>query len=137
MKLVDANVFLRYLTRDDEVKAQACHRFFERLRNGAEQATTCEAVIAEIVYVLGSKAHYALTHEEISARLRPLLALRGLRLLNKRVLLHALDVFATYPALDFEDALLVAHSEGPGMDGLLSYDTDFDRVPGVQRSEPL
>jgi len=136
VKLVDANVFLRYLTRDDERKAQACRRFFERLQDGTEQATTCEAVIAELAYVLASKAHYALSHEEIAARLRPLIALRGLRMPNKRVYQRALDIYATYPALDFEDALLVAHGENDAIDGILSYDTDFDRVPDVVRTEP-
>ena len=32
MRFLDANVILRYLTRDDEAKAQACYELFQRVR---------------------------------------------------------------------------------------------------------
>ena len=137
MKFLDANVILRYLTRDDEAKAQACFALFQRVKQGEEQVLTCEAIITEVVYVLSSpRAPYRLNHEEIRARLLPILALRGLKLPQKRVYLHALDVFASSPFLDFEDALAVAHMERRGIAELLSYDRDFDRVPGFKRVEP-
>jgi len=137
MRFLDTNVILRYLTRDDEVKAQACYDLFQRLKSGAEAVLTCEAVITEVAYVLSSpRAPYRLTHEEIRARLSPVLALKGLRLPGKRVYLRALDVWAAHQFLDFEDALSVAHMEEQGIEEVLSYDTDFDRVAGIQRVEP-
>ena len=136
MRFIDTNVFLRYLTADDRPKAEACLRLFQRLKAGSEQAATCEAIITEIVYVLSSRSLYNLTHEEIGARLRPILALRGLRLPQKRLYFRALDIYASSPFLDFEDALCVAHMEQAGIKEIMSYDTDFDRVPSIQRSEP-
>lgn len=38
--------------------------------------------------------------------------------------------------LDFSDALLVATAEATGITSLLSYDTDFDALPGITRQEP-
>lgn len=38
--------------------------------------------------------------------------------------------------LDFGDALAVAHMENRGIREILSYDTDFDRIKSVQRTEP-
>src|SRR4051794_24694477 len=115
MRYLDTNIFLRYLVQPvtplDTQKQQACAVLFQRLRAGQEQATTCEAVIAEILYNLCSPRQYRLNHQDASARLRPLLALRGLKLPHKRSYLRALDVFAAYQTLDFEDALLVAHME--------------------------
>ncbi len=137
MKFLDINVILRFLTRDDEEKADACYRLFQRVQRGEEELLTCEAVVTEVVYVLSSpRAPYRLSHEEIRGRLVPILTLRGLRLPQKRVYLRALDVYASSPFLDFEDALAVAHMERQGVSEIVSYDRDFDRVAGIKRVEP-
>ncbi|HVA92472.1 MAG TPA: PIN domain-containing protein [Chloroflexota bacterium] len=136
MRFIDTNIFLRYLTKDDPVKAAACYALFQRLEQGSEQATTSETIIAEVVYVLSARSHYGLGGTEIRARLTPLLVLRGLRIAHKRTYLRALDLYATYAALDFEDALTISHMERTGITDLYSYDTDFDQVPSVIRRDP-
>lgn len=137
MRFLDTNVVLRYLTRDDEAKAEACYRLFQRVQSGEEELYTCEAIVTEVVYVLSSsRAPYRLSHEEIRSRLVPILTLRGLRLPQKRIYLQALDLYATFPFLDFEDALAAAHMERRGITKIVSYDKDFDRLPGVGRVEP-
>lgn len=136
MRFLDTNIILRYLTRDDEVKAAACFALFQRVKQGKETIVTTEAIISEAVYVLSSRAHYHLGHAEIRDRLAPILTLRGLKLPKKQVYLRALDLYASYPTLDFEDVLSVAHMQNQGMTEILSYDTDFDRPPTVRRVEP-
>ena len=137
MKFLDTNVILRFLTGDDEEKAEACFRLFQRVQRGEEELLTCEAVVIEVVYVLSSpRAGYRLSHEAIRSRLVPILTLRGLRLPQKRVYLRALDIYASCPFLDFEDALAAAHMERLGVSEIVSYDRDFDRVAGLQRVEP-
>ncbi len=137
MRFLDTNIILRYLTRDDEAKAEACYRLFQSVKNGEEELFTCEAIVTEVVYVLSSPpAGYRLSHDDIRARLVPILSLRGLRLLHKRVYVRALDIYASSPSLDFEDALAVAHMERQGITEIVSYDRDFDRVAQVQRTEP-
>ena len=137
MIFLDTNVILRYLTRDDETKAQACYRLFRRVEQGEEELLTCEAVIAEVVYVLSSRnGPYKLSNEDIKARLVPILTLRGLRLPQKRVYLEALDLYASSPFLDYEDALAAAHMRRQGVTEIMSYDRDFDKIPGLQRVEP-
>jgi predicted nucleic acid-binding protein len=136
MRFVDTNIILRYLTRDDETKAAACLALFQKANRGEEELTTSEAVITESVYVLASRAHYKLSPGAIRDRLTPILALRGLRISHKRVYLRALDLYALHPSLDFEDVLSAAHMESQGIREILSYDTHFDRIPGVQRTEP-
>lgn len=140
MKFLDTNVFLRYLVKPstavDERKHAACTQLFRRLQAGSEQARTCEAVLAEVLYVLCSSRQYSLSHADAAARLRPMLGLRGLRLPHKRVYLRALDLFATHAFLDIEDALQLAHMEREGIGEILSYDTDFDRLPAITRQEP-
>lgn len=137
MRFLDTNVVVRYLTGDDEAKAADCYRLFQRVQRGEEELLTSETVVSETAYVLSSsRLPYRLTHEEIRERFLPLLTLRGIRLPHKRVCLHALDLYAAAPFLDFEDALAVAHMEHAGVTEIFSYDQDFDRIPGVQRIEP-
>ncbi|MCL4488795.1 MAG: type II toxin-antitoxin system VapC family toxin [Chloroflexi bacterium] len=135
MRFVDTNVFLRHLTGDDPKKARACFELFQRAQRKEVTLTTSEAVIAEIVYVLSSKQVYALTREEIRARLYPLLSLPGLRLTHRKAYLRALDLYVSYP-LDFEDAILAAQMERQKVREVYSYDREFDRVPSIERLEP-
>ena len=137
MRFLDTNVVLRYLTGDDEVKARACYELFQRVQRGEAELFTTESVVAEVTYVLSSpRGPYRLTHEEISSRLLPILALRSLRLPHKQLCIRALAIFAQYGSLDIEDALALAHMERQGITEIVSYDRDFDRAPGVQRIEP-
>ena len=82
------------------------------------------------------RAPYRLSHEDVRARLLPILTLRGVRLPQKRVYLRALDLYASSPFLDFEDALAMAHVEHRRLTEIVSYDKNFDRVTGLQRVEP-
>jgi predicted nucleic acid-binding protein len=135
MPFVDTNIFLRYLTKDDPDKAQACFDLFKRANANQVTLTATETVIAEVVYVLSSKRTYNLPRDEIRARLYPLISLQGLRLPQRRTVLRALDLYVAYE-IDFEDALIVAHMERQTIRDLYSYDRDFDQVPGVNRQEP-
>lgn len=70
MTFLDTNIFLRFLTRDDAPKADACRTLFQRLDRAEEQATTSESVIAEVVYVLSARARtgYGLTPAEVAGQ---------------------------------------------------------------------
>ena len=135
MHFLDANVFLRFITGDDPQKAESCRRLFKAMERNEVSMYTIDTVIAEVVYVLSSKALYGLTHSEVRARLQPILSLPGLKLPNRRVLLRALTLYDLY-AVDFEDALSVAYMERLGIEKIVSYDRDFDRMEGVTRVEP-
>ena len=138
MKYLDTNIFLRYLTKThgQEAKTQACFELFQQVKTGEIVATTCEAVIWEIFFVLCSPRQYNLSHEDAVAHVRPLLTLGNLKLTNKRVYLRAMDVYASAPFLDFEDPVIVAQMERHGMRELVSCDTDFDHIPAINRKEP-
>lgn len=134
-QFVDTNIFIRYLTRDDPKKAEACLRLFEKAKASEVILTTSESVLAEVVFVLGSPRGYRLSRADVRARLYPLVALEGLKLPDRRKYFRALDLYATHN-IDFEDALTVAHMEHNNLDELYSYDTDFDRIEEVKRIEP-
>jgi predicted nucleic acid-binding protein len=139
VKFLDTNVFLRFLvepvTDADRRKHSACRALFSDVAAGDTQITTSEAILHEVFYILCSPRQYGLAHEDAVARLRPILALRGFHLAQKRVVLNAAELFAAHGSLDFADALAIAHTSASG-DELLSYDRDFDRIPDVSRREP-
>jgi uncharacterized protein len=136
LKYIDTNIFIRYLTRDDEVKAHRCRELFERLDRNDEEVMTCEAVIAEVVFVLSSPRWYGLKADKVVSLLRPILEFRGLRVPGKSRCIRALEIYAARPALGFEDSLIAAHMEAESIEEIYSYDSGFDRVPGIARLEP-
>ena len=136
MRFLDTNVFLRYLTGDHVVMSRACEELFAEIEQGLQEATTCEAIIAEVVYVLRSKEVYGLRAEEVRGRLQPILSLPGIRIPNREVYFRALDLIVAHPALDIEDALCAAHMERLGLTEIYTFDRHFDRIDGVERITP-
>ena len=132
---LDANIILRYLTGDDPKKMKACAKLFREALNGKVCLISSETIMAEVVYVLGSKRNYGLSAAEISNRLKPILSIRGLKLEHKDALLYALNLF-TRLEIDFEDCLALAHMERQQLKEIYSYDQDFDQVTSVNRLEP-
>ncbi len=135
MQFIDANIFIRHLINDDPQKAQACFTLFQKAERNEVALTTSESVIAEVVYVLSSRATYHVPRAEIRALLYPLVLLPGLKLPHRRMYLRALDIYAA-TKLDFEDALTVAQMERQHIKQILSYDRDFDRIEDITRREP-
>jgi predicted nucleic acid-binding protein len=65
MQFMDANVFLRFLTRDDPVKAERVKALLERARDGEVALVTSESVITELVFVLSSPKLYRLSRQDV------------------------------------------------------------------------
>jgi predicted nucleic-acid-binding protein len=135
MDFLDTNVILRYLTRDDPVKAERCFELFQRVKRKEVKLTTSEAVLAEVVYVLSSRSVYNQTREQVRNLLLPIISLSGLLVPHRRLFLRALEVYAV-TNMDFEDCLSLSHMERLKIKTILSYDRDFDRVNTIQRREP-
>ncbi len=139
MIFLDANFFLRALTRSPRPDVQRMNEIASDLMREAERGvaelTSSEAVIAEVAFILTSKAHYNLPVSDAAGRLATLLRLRGVKLREKRLVLHALDLWTTHPKLGFVDALAAAYADQPGMQ-LATFDTDFDPLPGIARWQP-
>lgn len=132
---LDTNILIRYLTKDDPEKAARAYAFLLQVEQGTTLATTAEAVIAEVVYVLSSKTLYNVPRPTIRQRLIAIIDLPGLRLPNKPIYRRALDLYAT-TNLDFVDCVVVAQMERAKLTRLLSFDRDFDTIPGITRVEP-
>jgi uncharacterized protein len=92
-EFVDANVFVRLLTGDDPGKGARCLALFQRAQRGEVSLVTSESIIAEVAFVLTSRATYRLARSEIAPALRSLIANPGLTLHNKESILR--NLFST------------------------------------------
>lgn len=98
MRLIDANVILRYLLNDVPEMAQQAKAVVDA------GAYTRPEIIAEVVYVL--KGVYHVVKEDIRVYIRQIL--REVRCTETNAVLYAVDLYASV-SLDFVDCLLVAY----------------------------
>ena len=63
-RFVDTNIFIRFITKDDPVKAQKCYLLFQEAKNNKILLTTTKSILAEVVYILSSKAALCFTQKE-------------------------------------------------------------------------
>jgi predicted nucleic acid-binding protein len=135
VQFVDANVFLRFLTRDDPARAERVKALLERAERGEISLTTSESVIAELVLVLSSRRLYGLNREQVRTVLLPIMLLKGLMLPGREVFLRALDLYAG-SIVDFIDALVIARMEEQKVTEVYSYDEHLAGFEEVKRLEP-
>jgi predicted nucleic-acid-binding protein len=120
-KLVDANVILRYLLRDDETLFQKASEVLDKVRIGKEKAVILESVLAECVYVLLKL--YGVDRTTIADKLGGLLHYKGVANTDKKDLLDSLNLFAQ-TRLSFVDCLLCAKSKNNAMP-LVTFDAEL------------
>lgn len=98
MKLVDANVILRYLLNDHQQMSQQAKAVID------SGAYTKPEIVAEVVYVL--KGVYHATRADIRVFIREML--NSVHCTESGAVAHAMDVYAD-TSLDFVDCLLIAY----------------------------
>lgn len=101
MKIVDANVVLRYLLNDIEDQARIATNYIEQ-----HKVNIPTEVIAEIVYVL--ERVYKISRKEISSKLSSLISYPNIEIENKEVITESFKIYAQRK-FDFVDSILCAY----------------------------
>ncbi|MDK2901753.1 MAG: hypothetical protein PWR14_657 [Thermosediminibacterales bacterium] len=101
MKIVDANIVLRYLLDDAEELSEKAAEILEN-----NEVFLPNEVIAEVVYVL--EKVYKIENDEISNTLRELFDYGNLKVDDIEILKEALNLYSKRK-LDFVDTLLYAY----------------------------
>jgi predicted nucleic acid-binding protein len=130
---VDTNILLRYLTRDDEQKAQRALNLLVKVEQGEEKVVTSSLVFFETIFTL--QHSYKVSRQQIRELILPIIALRGLQLPSKNVYYQAFDFYIT-KNISFADAYNAAYMLSEGISNIYSWDKDFDRIEGIVRLEP-
>lgn len=133
MRFLDTNVLLRYLTQDDDEKAEKALQLLLKVEQGEERIATSSLVIFETIFTLQS--FYKVPRQHIKDLMLPLISLRGLQLADKRVYNQAFNLYIT-KNISFADAYNAAYMQSEGISDIYSWDTDFDKIEGVTRIEP-
>jgi len=130
MRFLDTNILLRYLTRDDELKAQAAYALLKRVEAGLETVTTSPLVIFEAIFTLARTYHQP--KQRVAELVLPIIALRRLKLPDKRVWRDAMQIWTT-TSIEFADAYNAAYMQAHGMSEVYTWDEGFDQVQGITR----
>jgi predicted nucleic-acid-binding protein len=72
--------------------------------------------------------------EQIATTIRSLLAFDSISVVDRDVLLRAVEVYEI-DRLDFAEAYLVACAESTGIGRVVSFDRSIDRVSSIERVE--
>jgi predicted nucleic-acid-binding protein len=123
-KLVDANVILRYLLRDDESLFQKALEVLEKVRTGEEKVVILESVLTECVYVL--LKIYRVNRSTIAEKLGGLLGYKGVVNPDKQDLIDSINLFGQ-THLSFVDCLLCAKSKNNAMP-LVTFDAELINI---------
>jgi predicted nucleic acid-binding protein len=126
---VDTNILIRHLTGDPPELAIRATAY---LSSGDDLYLT-DLVVAETIYVLES--FYETPRAQVAEAIRSLLALAPVVVVDRSLLLRAVEVYET-ARLDFAEAYLVACAESTGISRVASFDRTIDRVVTVTRVEP-
>ena len=125
---VDTNVLIRHLTGGPPAMSKRATAF---LREASKLYLT-DLVVAETIYVLES--YYEVPREQIATTIRSLLAFDSISVVDRDVLLRAVEVYEI-DRLDFAEAYLVACAESTGIGRVVSFDRSIDRVSSIERVE--
>ena len=122
--IIDANVILRYLLRDDERLFEKASAVLEQVKTGHETVVIPESVLAECVYVL--LKIYRVDRQIISEKLRGLFAYKGVVSPDKKGIVDSLELFGK-TQLSIVDCIVCAASLNSGIP-LLTFDEDLKKA---------
>jgi predicted nucleic-acid-binding protein len=117
-KLIDTNVILRYLLKDNIDLYDKIVDYFENLRLGIEKAIILECVLTECVYVLTK--FYKMPKDEAACKLHDLFCYKGIVNKDKKELKESLLMFSN-KNMAIVDCILCIKAKSDNME-LLTFD---------------
>jgi predicted nucleic acid-binding protein len=133
LPFLDTNVFVRHFTQDNADHSPPASQLLMRIARGQQQVRTADTVVFETVFLL--EKQYRHPKATIRANLLPLLTLPGIVLPGKERFEKVFDYYVSRN-LPFADAYHVVLMEDEGLTEIITFDEDFDRIPGIIRIEP-
>ena len=131
--IIDANIILRFLTNDIPKQADRCTGLLKRIESGLEEVWLPDLVLADLVWTL--EKFYKQPKQRIQELLIAILELKGLRHNNKKISKLAFQLYVE-KKIDWTDAFVAAQMITQKKFEIYSYDSDFDKVDGINRLEP-
>lgn len=128
---VDANVFLRFLTEDDQGQHERAVRLFQAALRGECGLVTGPPVLFELAWTL--RAAYKTPRTRVLEILSAVFAMPGMALTDAPLVAEALSLAAAAGS-EFADAYIAANARAAGSSGVATFDhKDFARL-GVEQA---
>lgn len=128
---LDTNIFIRFLTRDDEEMFDECKRLFELILLGKIIPYTSNIVLLEITFILTRQ--YKFPKKEVRKDLEKLINLRNLTIIELADTKEALKLFGA-TNIKFSDCYIA--TQVPKGVTLITYDSDFRKIPSISAATP-
>ncbi len=121
--LLDTNIVIRLLVRDNEEQFIIAEEFFKDLELGNKSAILLEIIVGEIIYVL--KSVYKHKKDLIRSQLELLFEYEYLYIENQYIIREALKVYVL-KNIDFADAILCVKNKLEGYE-VMSFDKNIKK----------
>ena len=127
---VDSNIPM-YVAGRDHPNREPARRFLERVRSGEIDACTSTEVLQEILYRYAALRRLDMAAQvyDLFVQLCPVILPVTLADTDR-----AKSMLASVPNVSVRDAIHVAVMTNNDVDAIATFDTGFDRVPGISRA---
>lgn len=132
MKLIDANIFIYAAGGPHDYREPSKHVLSEAA-NGSLVTNTDIEVLQEILHYYRTRQNVPYGRQVMEATL---LAFPDPLPITPAVMLTVGTIFEKHQSLQARDALHAAVVVQHGLDGIISADRGFDRIPGIRRFDP-
>ena len=130
---LDTNILLRHFLQDVPDQSRRASAYIGRIEAGERQVRVSDLVIFEIVYTL--QRQYRQPKDKIRDGVLAILDLPGIILTGKRRYRRIFDLYVNLN-ISFADSYHVVLMQQRSISDIVSFDREFDRVPGIRRVEP-
>lgn len=125
--LLDANIFLRVLVKEEEEDFHECVGLLEKVKRSKIKAVAAGVVLAEVGWVL--RSYYMLKRKDAAKKLAGISRLAGLKIVDDYDWVKAIEMYEKFN-VKLLDAVLATM---PGVANrkwvIVSYDKDFKKLP--------
>ena len=131
-QFLDTNILLRHFLQDVPDQSRRASAYIGRIEAGELQVRVSDLVIFEIVYTL--QRQYRQPKDRIRGGVLAILELPGVILPGRRRYRRVFDLYVDLN-ISFADAYHVVLMQQGSISDIVSFDREFDRVPGIRRVE--
>jgi predicted nucleic-acid-binding protein len=119
--LLDCNIILRLITKDNLELYQIARTIFNRAENNDYKLIITPIIVAECVYVLSSKKLFNISKEKIFLVLKTVFNQKNIILEEFETIFKALEIFVLNN-MDFADCYLLAKNQVDNLFGIQTFD---------------
>ena len=129
---LDTNVLLNHILQENSGHGARATAILERIEAGELSVRTSDIVVSEAVFTL--QRSYRVPREQIASAVLQLLELPGIELPSKSRYRSVFELYVS-TGVGFADCFHTVMMGQLGITEVLSFDRDFDKLPGIQRRE--